>query len=223
MFVDPKAIAFFTNDVLLAKINAEKDTLAAKPYHVMGFPTLVLIDKTGKEIDRVFGYLETDELIKTVTDYRNGIGTLDDLLAKMAAKPERQMAYDIAEKYKGRGAVADGETWYAKVISMGEPKDSLSRESRMAVADMYRRDKKYDEALKAFEAIAVDFAGMSTAQDADWYRGDVYRRMKDTASAVKAFEDWMAKYPAADTGDVNSTKKLIEKLKNPPAPKAEGK
>jgi len=223
VFVDPKAITFFTNDVLLAQINAEKDTLAAKPFHVMGFPTLVLIDKNGKEIDRIFGYLPTDELIKTVTDYRNGIGTLDDLLAKMTAKPERQMAFDIAEKYKGRGAVVDGETWYGKVIAMGESKDSLSRESRMAIADMYRRDKKYAEALKAFAEIATDFAGMPAAQDADWYRGDVYRRMKDTVNAVKAFEDWVAKYPAADTGDVNYTKKLIEKLKNPPAKPAEGK
>ncbi|MEW6051970.1 MAG: thioredoxin family protein [Candidatus Zixiibacteriota bacterium] len=223
VFVDPKAIDYFTNEVILVKVNAEKDTLSARQFKVMGYPTLVVTDKSGKEIDRVFGYLPTDELIKTVTDYRNGIGTLDDLLGKFASKPERAMAFDIAEKYKGRGEAADGETWYNKVISLGEPKDSLSRESRMAVADLFRRDKQYDKALAAFGAFAADFAGSSQAADAEWYRGDVYRRMKDTANAVKVFEEWVAMHPEADTGDVRYTKELIEKLKNPPPKTAETK
>lgn len=223
VFVQPKVIDFFTQNVILAQIDAEKDTAAAKPYHIMGFPTLVLIDKDGKEIDRIYGYADADSLLVAVDNYRQGINTLDDLLAKAAAKPERSLTYTIAEKYQGKGAVTDAAIWYNKVIEMGDPKDSLSRDCRMAIADSYRRDRKYPEALKAYEAIMAEFAGLSTAMDAEWYRADVYRRSKDTAKAVTAFEEWLAHYPKADTEQVAYTQKLIEKLKNPPPPKAEGK
>jgi tetratricopeptide (TPR) repeat protein len=222
VFVNPKAINFFTNDVLLAKVNAEKDTVDAKAMHVSGYPTLVLFDKNGEEIDRIAGYLPPDELVKTVDDYRHGIGTLADLLNKAEDSTDRNLYMQIAEKYKYRGGDTAAETWYGKVISAGDPLDSLSGESRMAVADMYRRSKAYDKALVAFAAISKDFNGKPTATDADWYLGDVYRRMKDTAKAIGAFEDWLIKYPAADSEWVGYTKQLIEKLKQPPAPKTEG-
>lgn len=222
MFVNPKAIDYFTNEVILAKIDAEKDTIPARAFHVNAYPSLVLIDKNGEEIDRISGYEPPDELIKTVSNYQKGIGTLADLLNQAKDKQDRVLYMQIAEKYKYRGGDTAAESWYQKVTTAGDPLDSLSGESRMAVADMYRRNKAYDKAINAFAAIAKDFARRPFATDADWFIGDVYRRMKDTAGAIKAYESWLEKYPAADTENVNYTKQLIEKLKQPPAPKTEG-
>ncbi len=221
MFVDPKAIEFFSTEAVLVKVHGEKDTMLTKQYCVSGFPTSVMLGSDGKEIDRVVGYLPPDEFIQTFRDYGKGIGTLSSLVAKAADSVDRNLYMQIAEKYKYGCDKAAATEWYGKVIAAGKPKDSLSGVSRMEMADMMRRAKKYDSAILAYQKVAKDFKKTSFASDADWYMGDVYRRMKDTARAIKAFETWMTKYPKADTSEVNYTKGLIEKLKNPPAPKPE--
>lgn len=223
MFVDSKAIDFFSNEAVLYKHNGDIDTALAHQYCISGFPTLVMLSPEGKEIDRVPGYLPTDEFLQTFRDFGKGIGTLTSLEAKAADTVDRNLYLQIAEKYKygcDKGAAAG---WYAKVIAAGKPKDSLSGVSRLELADMFRRARQYDSALLAYKRIAKDFKTTQFANDADWYTGDVYRRMKDTVKAIAAFESWVAKYPKTDTSDVNYTKGLIEKLKNPPAPKAEAK
>ncbi len=222
MFVDPKVIDYFKNEMTLVKIDAEKDTVLAKEFHIIGYPTLVMLDKDGKEIDRMF-YAPPDEFLKQAKDYLAGIGTLDDLLKKVAVNPNRDTMFQIADKYKYRGGYDDAEKWYGKVVAAGSPTDSMSGESRMAIADMYRRNKDYNKAVTAFKAVATDFAGKPIVADAEYYIGDTYRRAKDTANAISAYETWMQHNPNADTADVAYVKKVIDKLKNPPPPKAEEK
>ncbi len=216
MFVDPKVIDYFTKEVILVKTDAEKDTLTARAYHVSGYPTLVLVDKAGKEIDRIVGYLPPEELMKTVTDYRNGIGTLEDLLNKSKQKPDRGLAFQIADKYKYRGGDTEAEIWYQKVIVAGQPTDSLSGESRMALADMYRRGKNYDRAIKAYQAIMTDFSGKPTAEGAEIYTAITLKSKGDTLGAIKAFQGFVEHFPKSE--DVEYATKQIDKLKNP-APK----
>ena len=223
MFVDPKTIAYFSSEAVLYQHNGDTDTAMARQYCISGFPTLVMLGPDGKEIDRVPGYLPTDEFIQTFRDYGKGIGTLASLEAKAADTVDRNLYLQIAEKHKYGCDKAAAATWYSKVIAAGKPKDSLSGVSRMELADMFRRAKNWDSAIFAYKQVAKDFKKTQFANDADWYTGDVYRRMKDTVKAISAFESWVAKYPKADTSDVNYTKGLIEKLKNPPAPKPEAK
>ncbi len=197
--------------MILVKINAEKDTAASNAFHVSGFPTAVMIDKDGNEIDRVVGYAEPEQYLETLRDYAKGIGTLGDLLNKFKENPNREMAYEIADKYKYRGGMDDAKTWYQKVIEMGEPKDSLSGESRIALADMIRRAKEYDKALAAFEKVMEDFNGTSFGELAEIYRAIVYRQKGDTAAALSAFEQFVKNHPESE--DVGYAQKQIKKLK----------
>ena len=80
MFVDENVINFFENEMVLAKIDTEKDSVLKDEYQVKGLPTIVLLDTTGEEIDRIVGYHPPDEFIRILREYRQGIGTLDDLL-----------------------------------------------------------------------------------------------------------------------------------------------
>jgi tetratricopeptide (TPR) repeat protein len=214
VFVDSQTVRVFSNDMVLTKINAEVDTAAAKTFAISAYPTLVMVDKDGQEIDRIVGYLPTAEFLKQLDDYAKGIGTLADLLNKAKDKPERQLSYDIAEKYKYRGKPADATGWYQKVIAAGEATDSLAGESRMALADMLRRDKNWDAAVASFEAIMKDFKGTPFGVDAEFYVGYTLSRKGDTAAAIKAYEGFLENNPTSpDTSDV---RKRIEKLKNPP-------
>ncbi len=201
MFTDPRAIEFFSNEMILAKINAEEDSLTAQKYHIMGYPTSVMIRADGSEVDRLVGFAPTEEYIGTFRDYAQGIGTLDDLLTRYEANADRQMAFEIADKYKYRGKLDEAAGWYGTVIKLGEPTDSLSGESRFAIADGHLRDDDYTAALAAFEGIAADFGGTRFAPLAEVYRAITFRRMDDTTSAIMAFEQFAAEYPDHDAAD----------------------
>ncbi|UCD65122.1 MAG: tetratricopeptide repeat protein [Candidatus Zixiibacteriota bacterium] len=210
MLKDSAVIDFFSNEMVLVKVDAEVDTNLAKSFHVSGYPTLVMTDKDGQEIDRIVGYLDPEEFIQTLVDYQNGIGTLDDLLSRADTSLDRELFYEIANKYKYRGGDAEAIGWFQRVIDEGEPTDSMSGESRMSLADMYRRAKEYDRAAQAFTDIMGEFKGTTFAEGAEIWRAIVYRQKGDTSSAVQAFKDFMVHYPESE--DSSYARSQIEKL-----------
>ncbi len=216
VFNQPDIMEYFTNDMTLVKVNAEVDTLLAQKYHVSGYPTAVIIRKDGSEIDRIVGYAEKDEYVQMIKDYQLGIGTLDDLLKKIDEKFDREMAFEIADKYKYRGGKDEAKVWFAKVIEAGEPTDSLTAESRMSLADMSRRAKEYDDALKGFSEIATDFKGKPMGELAEIYRAIVFRQQGDTLQAIGAFEQFVVDHPESE--DIEYAQKQIKKLKGEEEP-----
>ncbi|MBD3258482.1 tetratricopeptide repeat protein [candidate division GN15 bacterium] len=198
MFVDEKAIEYFTSDAILVKINAEEDSLVAQEYHIMGYPTTVLVDKDGNEVDRLVGYAPTEDFIGILDDYTRGIGTLAHYLDSAKSVEDRSLYFQIADKYKYRGESESAEEWYMKVVAASETPDSLAGQSRIALADMFRRSEEYDKALEAFASIEEDFDGTPFAADAAIYQGIVYRAMADTAMALTAFEEVAKNYPDSD-------------------------
>lgn len=211
MLKDQKALDYFSTEVVLVKVNAEVDTSLARLHKISGYPTGVLLGTDGKEIDRISGYAEVDEFLKIITDYRNGIGTLDDLLNKVEAAPDRLLSMEIAEKYKYRGGPEEARKWYGKVIESGEPSDSVSGEAQMSLADMSRRAKDYDDALAAYEAIQKEFSGQMFATDAEIWIAIVYKQAGDTAKAITKFEGFIKSHP--ESHDVEYAQKQIKKLK----------
>ncbi len=208
---DQKAIDYFSNEVILAKINAEVDSMLARKYNISGYPTSVLVDKDGNEIDRIVGYMEVDEFLQTIRDYKQGIGTLEDLLVKIEANFDRTMAFDIGEKYKYRGGQEDALGWFAKVIDAGEPLDSLSGESRMAVADTYYRAKDYKTAVTNYDKIAEEFKAKPQAEQAYVWGAYITMKDADTTNAISRFEKFIEMYPESE--DVEFAQKKINELK----------
>ena len=213
MFINDTAIDFFTSNMILAKVHAEKDTATSNRYHAKAYPTSLLVRKNGEEVDRLVGYAPTQEYIKTLVDYSNGIGTLEDLLNRAETATDRGLFLQIADKYKYRGQGPEAQTWYTKVIASGEPLDSLSGEARMAFADFYRRDKDYPRALEEYQKIAAEFTTYH-ARDAVLMQAIIYRKMADTAKAIAQFEKYIEQFPQSE--DVEYAQTEIEKLKNPP-------
>lgn len=82
----------------------------AKRYGAHGFPTLVVVDAAGDEVDRIVGYLPPEKYLAEIARIRSGEGTLPALKAKVAASPDDSdavLAY--AEKVSAtKPAEADG-------------------------------------------------------------------------------------------------------------------
>jgi len=197
VMTDPKAIEFLDNNVIFAKINAEVDTNVSQAYKIMGFPTFVVAKADGEEYDRVAGYLPTEDFIKTVNDYQNGIGTLGDLLNKSKDNQDRSLYFEIADKYKYRGETKDAEDWFDKIIA-GANNDSIAGEAFMAIGDMYRRDKKKDEALGVYKKVVVDFAGTPFEGQGMMFIGHTLRAMDNYEEALGTYNQVMNKFKGSD-------------------------
>jgi len=216
VLVDSTVIDFFTDEMLLVRVNAEVDTLLRDEFNIRGYPTLVMLGTNGEEIDRLVGYLDAEPFVKTFRDYANGIGTLDDFLAQAdtAAEVDREMYMEIAEKYKYRGNEAEASNWYHRVIDAGEPLDSLSGESRLSLADNIRRSEEWDKAIEAYTKIQEEFGPGPIGETAEIWTAIVCRQMADTAEAVKRFQAFMDNHP--ESRDVEYCQGQIKKLTAPP-------
>tara|TARA_R100001460_G_scaffold36140_1_gene69399 strand:- start:29 stop:277 length:249 start_codon:yes stop_codon:yes gene_type:complete len=56
------------NEVNFTKINVDEDTNTSVKYGIRNVPTLVLVDKSGKEINRLIGNVSKQQVI----DFYNG-------------------------------------------------------------------------------------------------------------------------------------------------------
>lgn len=215
-FVDSAVIAMSQN-LVFAKINAEKDTVTAQLYKVRGYPTVVLVNADGSEIDRIGGYLPPKEFMETIDNYLKGIYTLDYFLKKADSAASTEINYRIGEKYSDRGMYPEAESFFAKVVASDPDNKELRTDSAMAsIADIKRRDKKYDEAMAEFKSIMEKFPGTGQATDAELWIAVVHKQRGDTTTAIKAFEGFLKNHP--ESGDTAYAKQQIEKLKNAPKP-----
>ena len=211
VFVDSTVIKQFSSKTVLVKINAEVDTLAKQKYGVMGYPTVVVADASGKEFDRIIGYLPPADFLQTVSDYQAGKGTLDAMLGQAKSDKSPMLAKEIADKYKYRGDDKSAEKWYQQVLASVKPNDTLAAMIRIDMADMYRRMNAYDKALAAFMAIEKDFSGTAYAADAAVYIGIVQARKGDTTAALSTYNRYLTSYP--NGSDTDYVRTQIEKLK----------
>lgn len=212
MLNDSAAIEYLSNDVVFAKLNGKKDdSTTASDFNIQGYPTFVVIDPEGNEVDRIIGYMPAEDFLQTLEDYKAGIGTLDDLLAQAEDSTDRELYFKIADKYKYRGLSNDAESWYTKVISAGEPTDSMSAEGKFAIADMYLRNDLYDDAIDRFKNIKQEFDGEQLDEVASIYIPYTYMQKGDTVNAISNFELFIQEFPESE--DVEYAEGKIKALK----------
>ncbi len=212
LYKEQAGLDFYSKEAVLCKLDAEKaDSLLAKKYGVVAYPTVVYCKADGTEYDRVIGYAPTGEYLTMARDYIAGKGTLTALLAENAKTPSRELSMQIAEKYQYRDKKEEARSWLTKVIGDGKISDSLSGMANESIVDMLRNDKKYDEALIRLAAMEKQFAGTRHAEVAVRKTGGTFLRMGDTTKAIAEFERYMKLYP--DKEATPSIEKLLNTLK----------
>ena len=219
-YIDPLVIEL-SKSVVFAKVNAEVDTVAAKSNSVRGFPSILIFDSEGKEIDRIVGYLPGPEFVETVNNYINGIGTIDYYKAMADTAPTAEINYYMAQKYDERGMYEEAEGFYQKVIKENKNNaGDFTSGSMLALASISLSLDKYDEAVNRYKEAKTKFSDSALVDEADIMIAICYRIKGDTTTAITAFEEYLKAHPnSPDTGYAITQ---IEKLKNPTTPE-EGK
>lgn len=211
------AVIEMSKAMVFAKINAEVDTLTAQKYVIPGYPTIVIAESDGTEIERIGGFLPAADFIKTVNDYLNDVGTLADYLRMADTNATVEINAIIGEKYESRGMYDMAMQYYQKVID-ADPDNAQGKtpEAMLSVGGILLRDKRYDDAMATFKNVIKKFSGTDSAIDGELWLGYALRKKGDTSGAIKHYETFLKNYPNFE--DSTRIKETIEKLKNPPPP-----
>ena len=181
----------------MAKLNAEVDTTTARHYRVRGYPTILVLNEKGEEIDRVVGYYRSPEFISQVEDYIVGRNTLSSMIAEEPSKKgDPEFIYKLADRFADHGLPDESRKRFLVFVTLdpknvsGKVDDALYRLARMARSDHdYASDRKY-------AAMIID-----RYPDSDMYRsailelGQGYRKDGQLEKGLQIFSNFAKRFP----------------------------
>jgi len=153
-------VAGSANWVKLA-LDAEKGSGVewAKRFHVSGFPTLVLLDEKGQEIDRQSGYSPMPGFLKTFQDFERGVGTLAALQAERVQRPDDQeLALQVADKLAGRGEEEAAKAIWREVLA-ADPRNGRGGADE-AAGELAMLEFRSGKDPAVLEAVLRDWKGL---------------------------------------------------------------
>lgn len=163
-----KLVISMSLDMVFAKINAFVDTAAARKYGVSFYPTFIVFNSSGEEIDRLVGYYPPADFFNEVQLYLQGNETLQDYHIRLADEPERaDYSLVLAEKYKHRSNWEKALEYYNNVLKLADEDSQYEIEQAMhGIADIYCEQGMYEEAALKYEEFLTRYPESEKAEDA---------------------------------------------------------
>jgi tol-pal system protein YbgF len=90
------------------------------------------------------------------------------------------------------------------------PQTQLAPNAQYYVGDIYFRNKDYDNAITAFDAVLEHFSENPKTADAHWMKGRSLMAQNKRDAAAKEFKEIIAKYPDSDAAA--KAKTLLKEL-----------
>ena len=212
-FTDTSLIRFSV-DFVFFKTNAEKDTALAEKYKINGYPSVILTNPSGEEIDRVVGYANAPDFMQKIKSYLKGEGTLTDLENKLKKDTTNiELWFKVGEKYQERRRFEEALFNYNKVISL-DPQDSTQKasEALFNMGLIFRKQKYYPEAIDKFQEILKRYPKSELSLDAEELISDAYVKMGDTTRAITLYKNILKDHPDIEQSEKEYLEKVINKL-----------
>lgn len=105
-FGDNNVIKYAFNNLISIKVDAESGNgpEIAKRYNIRGYPTVVITNNKGTEIDRIVGYKKAPDFLKQLKRIKGGKNTIKSLLNKFQLDPRSfNTMFTLARKYEEKG------------------------------------------------------------------------------------------------------------------------
>ena len=149
-------------------VDAEKGegVALARKYGAHGFPTLVVVDAAGEEVDRIVGYMPPDKFIPEISRIARGEGTLPALRKQVADHPDDLgLALDLADKLAESNGDAALELATA-VEKKAADKPAFAARALATQMKVHQGAERRDAATAAAEALVERYADQPAAQEA---------------------------------------------------------
>lgn len=177
----------------------EGETLVRR-YHVVGYPTLLVLDASGAEVERLMGSVQAKELLGALAQLRSGRGTLAELERNLAAAPgDQALRFEVATRHALRGdprAVSEVE---AVVAADPENKNRRAAAALLTLGKYYwlRGKKDYAHAEATLRELGRRFPTSEEAVDqAPYHLGLALHGLKRDKEARQVLDGWLAARPS---------------------------
>jgi len=159
-----------------------------KKFNVSSYPTVILLDKEGKEIDRIVGFGSSEHFMLTVRRYLAGERTLSWYHSEFEKNGNNpKFAYALTRKYKDRDDYDKVAIYSQKILEIDpDDKTGFGEEARFNIARASARNGDVSN-LKAFnEGLTNDskFQARSYSLIVNFYV-----KNDDRENVLKTYED----------------------------------
>src|SRR5262252_4891627 len=121
-FADPHLIQKMANAYVWLKLNTETEDdgiRLQKEFAIFAYPTVLVLDSHGEEVDRVTRFLTATPFREAVESFIDNPDSLANLRKKIRGQPNSMSArYALAEKLLDRNNYAQAGQEFAKVIQL---------------------------------------------------------------------------------------------------------
>jgi TolA-binding protein len=204
----------FLNNFEIGKINAEVDTMTAARFGVRSFPTILVLKPNGMEIDRIVGYLPPVDFVTAIVNAMSGIGTLEDLLNKLARKPKDvELTYEIGQKYRWRGDYDKAATYFQEVMMLDvDNAGKMAARGAFNLGHMQYKKKNYTAAVASWREMIKAYPQDSTSIEAELMIALSFQKANEFKNARAEFKNFLKKYPNTEEKDwINEQLAKMEK------------
>ena len=169
----------------------------AKRYHVVGYPTLLVLDAHGDEVDRLMGTASPSELIRLLGRLREGKGTLADLEREMAAAPTEALRLQLGLRYAMRGDARAVALLTGVVEGDAENRARRGATALLALGKYYylRNAKDLPHAEQTFVELEKRWPGTDEAAQALYLRAVVAQEGGHKKEAQALLDAWVERAP----------------------------
>jgi tetratricopeptide (TPR) repeat protein len=196
----------------MVKLNAEVDTVTSAHYRALVYPTVMILDQDGEEIERVVGYARAPEFITQIEEYRAGRNTLASLEAEAVAKGnDPEFVARLADRYYYHGLVDKAREQYHRVVDL-DPKNVTGQadDALYTLARMSRKLKDYASDRRYAQQIIDRYPESDAYRPAHLEIAGAWRREGDLEKARALYLDYVRRFP--DDEDAPYAREQAEKL-----------
>jgi thioredoxin-like negative regulator of GroEL len=134
------------------KVDADLQEMFIEKYEINAYPTVLILDGSGREITRLLGMVEAPDLLESMN---NVLAGYDSYLETRGAKKDPNSLESLADYYvdvRNYGGAAESLRRAIKLLKNAEPERRQSAEIRLAETLLTAGADK--QAAKAFERLA---------------------------------------------------------------------
>ena len=177
-YTDERVIDFAKQNLISKKIDAEKDSgpEQKKKYRVRGYPTILLLDTDGNEIDRIVGYRPPDEFLNELNRIKSRDNTISDLKYRHKQEPDHyptQIA--LAKKYVLVNLPDSASQLLDNLYDVQQNKSQLDFSVALILGQLYYQIGSLDRSIQILDQIVE--SGVDSS-DTGYFFGLMYKARK---------------------------------------------
>ena len=211
-FGDPKVIRGMADKYVWLKLNTETEEdgeRLQKEFAILTYPTVLVLDGTGEEVDRVDRFLAAAQFMEQVTSVVDSPDSLANLRKAVREQPNSVAArYALGEKLLDQNNYTKARPEFEKVIEIDpENREGKTDMSQYNVALSLASQEKFVEAIIQLDLLQTRFPKSYAIADATVLRGQIYRCCNELDKAKAALREYVTKYPTQ--GHIQEVENLL--------------